>query len=1324
LEISIFEACILNDSMRKLSAFCPWLLMVLAVVALCGVPLSAQQTLGGITGSVTDASGGVIPNAQVSLLDEQTSLARSAKSNGAGIYAFVNLPIGTYTLTYTAQGFDVQKTQHIAVQADRTATVNAQLKIGATSETVEVEATPLLNAVDTTNGYVLDNTQIDMAPLPTGSFTGLAILSTGVSAELNGGTGVNSGLGNAPIWANGQRDTSNTFLLNGVDSSNLFNGKSTSQVGSARVVENAGGGNNGAGGVIQSSASVYLSIGNAVPSPAPETIEEVRVNASMYDAQQGSTAGAHLDMSTKSGTNVFHGSGYIHRGTDWLNAAPFFFNQDDDIPASQKVPQLHRYAAGATAGGALIKDKLFGFIGYQHLHVSDQEIGYSRFSVPVGLSDDRTADGLASVANAGWGTSLSGANLNNNAVNPGSTVAYNLFNQPAVKGEAGSWLIPNPTGVSTVTHPYNVSLPGTAYFIADQVVADVDWNASPKDTLALKYYYQHDPTTAPYAFSNVPGWTQHLDAGSQVFSINNVNVLRPNLSVTETLGAIREKIYSTNEQPFGPDAVGVNNLGSSYYSGVSIVDILGSSTPTGTSVQTLNIGPGSNQGSLTGVFQNRLMPSGNAIWTLGSHTLAFGGSWSHTQLNPRDRRPGVAGTTASADFGQFVQGLVTSNDDFQTTTFLQGNGDRYYRANQTGLYLQDKYQIRPNLSLTAGIRYDLNGAFSEKYGHLYNFDPKSFAAGSAADPTNASGAFDSNGYVVAKDNNDTTLSGRQWGIGPRVGFAWSPSHFDNKVVVRGGSGFYYDRGELFTYLSPGYAAGEVHGGPFGVSQTQPFVNTQTCEGSRNNMYNGYIPTCYASTASIPEGVTATVANLSEPWGASLGAAPTGKASDITQYLPNANAIEGGAIPFTMGAYDPKNKLPYSINYTLDVQWQPRPDIAIELGYVGNLGRHQVIPVPFNQAQIASPTNIINQQKYSYGYVVSQCTTYNTDGTCASSTALNLADGTPYQSTYEGGNVDLRVPYIGYSSESMDFKAVGISQYNALQAHLDKRMSHGLQVGASYTYSHATDEQSALGLFYNGDNPNNLRSGYALSDFDRKHVLNFTYTYQLHDFHPADAWAAKFTNGWSINGLTVLQSGQPFSVIDYTGAVGSVYYSTADGVNNPVVPLASGCTPKSAVTGKSGAFGTADAALRPECFTIPLLNPGDLGGAIPSNDPYETTFVSHGQRNIFRQASQKRADISLVKLTSFGERSKLRYTFDVFNLTNTTSFDVTGENVSQNDNYNGFPVTTNGVDVLPTGCKADGTQTNTSFYNCPSGLGITLHTIGSPRQVQMSLRLDF
>ncbi len=328
------------------------LLMALAAVALCTSSLVAQQTLGGITGEVTDASGGVIPNASVTVTDEQTSLTRSTKTNGTGLYTFVNLPIGVYTLTYSAAGYEAQKTPHITVQADRTATVNASLKVGKATTTVEVDAAPLMNAVDTTNGYVMETQQIDAVPLPTGSFTGLAILSPGVDAELPGGTGANSGLGNVPIWANGQRDTSNAFLVNGVDASNLFNGKSTSQVDSFRIVNNTGQANNAAGGVIPSASSVYLGIGNAIPTPAPETIAEVRVNASMYDAQQGSSSGAHIDMSTKSGTNQFHGGVYAHRGTNWINAAPFFFKKDDNIPAADKNP-----SCTATRPAAILADQ-------------------------------------------------------------------------------------------------------------------------------------------------------------------------------------------------------------------------------------------------------------------------------------------------------------------------------------------------------------------------------------------------------------------------------------------------------------------------------------------------------------------------------------------------------------------------------------------------------------------------------------------------------------------------------------------------------------------------------------------------------------------------------------------------------------------------------------------------------------------------------------------------------------------------------------------------------------------------------------------------------
>ena len=354
---------------------------------LCGSAF-AQQTLGGITGLISDPQGSIVTGATATAVGDQTGLKRTQFSGSNGFYDFANLPIGTYTITVTHDGFQAEVFPSIAVQADRTVTLNVTLTVGAVTTSVTVNASPLMNAVDTTNGYVLDRAQIDSIPLPTGSVLGAAILSPGVNAELSPGTGANAGLGNPPIWANGQRDTSNSFSLNGVDGSNLFNGKSTSEVGSARVINSTGvSTSQGGAGVIQSAASIYTSIGNAIPTPAPEMIEEVRVNASMYDAQQGSTSGAHIDMSTSSGTNTFHGTVYGHRGTNWINAEPFFFKNDPGIPAALRNPELHRYNVGGTFGGPIIKNKLFGFVAYQHLHVSDQEIGDSFLNVPVGLSD-------------------------------------------------------------------------------------------------------------------------------------------------------------------------------------------------------------------------------------------------------------------------------------------------------------------------------------------------------------------------------------------------------------------------------------------------------------------------------------------------------------------------------------------------------------------------------------------------------------------------------------------------------------------------------------------------------------------------------------------------------------------------------------------------------------------------------------------------------------------------------------------------------------------------------------------------------------------------
>ncbi len=244
------------------------------------------------------------------------------------------------------------------------------------------------------------------------------------------------------------------------------------------------------------------------------------------------------------------------------------------------------------------------------------------------------------------------------------------------------------------------------------------------------------------------------------------------------------------------------------------------------------------------------------------------------------------------------------------------------------------------------------------------------------------------------------------------------------------------------------------------------------------------------------------------------------------------------------------------------------------------------------------------------------------------------------------------------------------------------------------------------------------------------MLNFTYGYTSPKLLSDTTIAGKLVNSWGLHGIAIVQSGQPYSIIDYSGAVGSIFYSTFNGITNPIVPLASGCNRKNALTGHNGAFFDLitgeGAALKASCFSLPLIPVGAMG--VPAGDPFETDFTT-GQRNIFRQSWQRRADASLVKEFSIHEQYSLRYRFDVFNVTNTSSFDIPQNNVNQNQAFNNVPTLIGSVagaptQAAPTNDCQTGTGANTGFFNCPTALGITKHAIGSPRQIQMSLFFEF
>ncbi|HEY6339709.1 MAG TPA: TonB-dependent receptor [Candidatus Sulfotelmatobacter sp.] len=1278
-------------------------MIALLCLILAAIPAVSQQTLGALNGTITDSTGAVVEGAKVQARAPATNLEVTGETKSDGSFSIADLPIGTYEVKFIKDGFETAVYPQIMVQGNRTTTVNAKLQPGTVASTVTVNATPLLNETDTANGYTLGSDQIEAVPLGTGSFTQLAILAPGVNADFLSGSGSNEGLGNQGIVANGQRDTSNLFTFNGVNANNLFNGNSTSNISDSRFTLNTGE-IFGVGGQVQTNSSVFDAIGQALPTPPVETIEEVHVTTSMYDASMGSASGAHVETTTKSGANHLHGQIYEYFQNNVFDAQPTFLAPN---PFFSGAPPLHRNVFGGTLGGPIKKDKMFFFASYQGQRISDALSGaFNGVPTLPGLTDTNRTDaatvaGLVNTANGCPGC-ITGVQVD--------PVALAILQ---AKAPGGQFIIPSANAATgeNGTQPFNAFVKGpSSQFNATQVNGNVDYMFSPKDRLAGKYYYQSDPTSIPFAVSGVPGFPQTMHAGSQLASLDNTTVFTTNATWENRYGFVREVANATTSQPLKPSDIGLNLLGSAFFPGITIANadvgapLAGGGTIAPFSGNAMSIGPSSNFAN-AGIFQNQHEGSSNYHWVHGRQSLAFGGIFDYVQLNVENRENQVANLSFNT-FGDFLTGTLDS--DHSSGQFLNGETNRHFRSRSAGLFIQDNVKVQSNLTFNLGLRWDWDGPLYEKNGLLTNFYPSDYNYDVATDSfgTLANGE-PAIGLVVAGNNkafgfkgvSDSTLTGRQWMFAPRLGMAWSPSGFKN-FVVRAGFGIFADRGEYFTELSA--SAGLGISGPFSVTTQEPFtvpVNT-TCpnnsaasQGAKCLSLGAFAtPPPPPSTLGVPgmSGVAGLVYNQSELSGCAIvtpTCAPTGN--------PNSD--------FLFGGYDPTNKLPYSENWSLDLQWQPKNSVVLTLGYIGIHGIHQPIPIPFNQPGVATPSHPINGQIYSYGFQA-QDANFNTLLTEQVQTTIGAFSGSD-------GNTALRTPYIGFNPNADFWKAEGIAIYHALQFQLTKRMSHGLMVNASYTYSHSIDEGSGLGagLFYNGNNPLQPSTAYASSDFDRTHVLTISYVYQLPTLKNPSRLVRGLANGWGIQGVTIAQSGEPFSVIDFSGSAASIFFSADDFITNPILPLAPGISPKQATQG-----GTDNGVpyINPNDFSIPFLSPGQSGvppcgpttAGTTACDTLETGYGSNS-RNIFRAPFQTRFDFSVLRNFKFRERFALKFQADAFNIFNHPSFDTPNSNFALNSCFNPFPCFT----TQPPASK---------------NFGVIRQTVGSNRFLQLSAHLTF
>ena len=1113
-----------------------------------GAPEAVAQApgTGAISGTVLDPSGAVVPNAQVSVVNESTGFSRALATASDGLFRATLMPPGSYFIEIRAQGFGTQTLQSVRVFASEITTVEIRLKLGVGNTTVIVEATPeLVQSQSSTLGRATDEKTIVSLPLANRNFSQILALSPGVVVEIpNAGA---FGRNTQNVSVNGAKTTANNFQFDGIDANNMS----------------------------ENSASGFdPEVGIAIP--APDTIAEFKVQTGMYDAGYGRSAGANVDIVSKSGTNELRGSLWEFFRNDALDANDFFLNRN-----GQPRPVLRQNQFGGTIGGPIIKQKTFFFGSYQgSIQKNGQAPGALQSTFLPPLTNDRSAAALGQLFGGQTGA-FGGARVASDGsnINP---VALALLN---FKLPNGSFAIPNPqtllpTGIGQSTY----SVPGS--YRQDQFSVNLDQSLFQNNQLSGRFFYSREITDEPFTpfAATVFGWGTHQPEQNVMFVLSDTHTFQSNLVNVARFGYMRFNGLQT-----GVNAISAADVGMATPSGLPVIP--------GIQVQNLfTIGPSGQpfyfQNTNTFVWQDTVSV------TRGRHGIRMGAEAKRHQLVLN-----VPFTTAGfllfQSFPDFLLGeSAAQNGSGQSNVFESVGASGIFRKDQRYTdfagFIQDDFHVNSRLTINAGLRYEYFGPPTEINGHLPNFDPSL-----AASQVPATGSF--SGFLLPANYKGTLPAGVTktsksgfWNadykdLGPRLGFAYRlPTK--KPAVLRGGYGIYYERlsGELVLQ---------------NVGQP-PLAVTQSLLGSPN-----------------------ATATFQQPFAPPL---PPNSAYPIfTPRTPDSSLF--------LAAISRSIRSPYTQQYNLHVQMELAHDFLWEVGYVGSQTAHLTGCSQFNQALIATPQNPVNGQ-----------------------------------TTTTNENVSQRVPYQGVAGGSYICDTFFSANYNSLQSSLTKRLSHGLDFLASYTFSKALDYTSGTGglssldLDFLGNDQTNPRSSYGVADFDRKHRFVASFLYQPPALKAGPDILRPIFSHWQFSGVLVLQSGLPITVIDSTAA--SVY-------GNLVGFSRAECTGVNPAS-----FGSVTARLNgyfnPAAFApVPTIGDG-------------TGFGNCGV-GILRGPDQRNLDLGIQRGFPIKERATLNFRAEFFNFTNTPKF--------------GQPV---------------------NDFAAGPAFGVITSTSGNPRIVQFALKLQF
>ncbi|MBV8050891.1 MAG: carboxypeptidase regulatory-like domain-containing protein [Acidobacteriaceae bacterium] len=1233
----------------------------------------AQVSTTSLRGVVADPAGAVIRGAQVSLTNPSIGFTRTTPTNDHGEYQFFQIPPGTYTIAAVAPGFTSTRKQDLTLLVDTPAKVDFTLQVGRTETVVEVrEEAPPVNTVDATLGNPFDSNQIESLPSEGRNAVELLSLQAGVTYV---GTNVNTSADSRGGAVNGARSDQTNVTVDGLDNNDQL-----------------------LGNAFQGALRIPM-----------DSLEEFRVTTTNSNADSGRSSGAQVSLVTKSGTNQFHGSAYEYNRT-LLGAANDWFNKEAQLTSGlrNKPGELIRNTFGGAVGGPIIKDRLFFFANYEGQR--SREALQVTQAVPStnlrqGIVSYIAADGStvnltpSAIKNLDTGCSGNGTCPNGSGV---SQAVLNLWD--------GKDTLPNGTTIPAYPLPNTNTANGAdglnilGYtFAAPQPsnlntwLAKLDYNLTANGThrLFLRGNLQNDRTLYAAEFPGEPPSRVFHD-DSKGLAAGYTAVLSPRLVNNFRYAFVRQGSGYSGANPYSD--VEFWNLNDQ----VSFLRTTNVNVPVNQFVDDVTWTRGQHTLEFGGNWRilndNRYSNNENFFtaevhpdWLLNGGIAFTGQSLdpaNNAALPVMDQAFRYSYDAAIANVTGILGSIQAIYNQNKTAQFLPTGAlvPRHYKSNEAEFYAQDAWRVKSNLQITLGARYTLLQPPYETDGNEVAPTPSlsSFFAGRTAAMNLGEVYRPIISYALSGQANGRSP---YWNedykdIAPRVAFAYSPSLTNpfwekllgssGKTSIRGGYGIYYDH--------------------FG----EGVVNSFDREGALGLTTYLINPSGTLTTDCAERFISLTTIPTGAPGGSctSAGSPELSPAPKPGFPFTPPGAGQNGSFALEWGI-DNSMKTPYSHVVDFSITRELPRRFVVELSYVGRFGRRLL-----QEVDMAEPVNMKDPKSgMTYFQAATILAKYAMANTPESSIKKipfwenffpaaagpagesGYAPGIPANPTATQNIYDVYYannPNFIYALQSLDtfcfpacstlgpyafwddqfssmyaWRTTGSSNYNAFQAMLRRHVG-GVEFDLNYTYSKSLDDNSnaervseyengtgagsASAVAYSGQvinswQPNGL---YGPSDYDTTHQINANWVYSLPlgrgkqfggNWNKAED---ALLGGWQISGLTRWTSGYPFSISTYA-------FATSYEQDGRAVLL--GAAPQTGVSIQNGVpnvFKEGAAAVNAFRFAYP----GEAG-----------------QRNNLRGPGYFGLDMSLAKSWKFTEAQALRFSWDVFNVTNAVRFDV-------------------------------------------------------------------